>query len=205
MALHCAGGTHHAHRAYGSGYTCFNDAAVAARVMQREGLAKRVLIVDVDVHQGDGTAEIFSNDPSVFTLSLHCETNFPFGFSNILDYLGNDISDLDVPLPPNTNDDEYMHALRTSLPKVLDEFRPCLVVYNGGIDVFAGDALGKLNVTEAGIAARDRYALSECVRRGVAVATVIGGGYDRNREALAARHGIVIREGAKVFQEFLAS
>eukprot|EP00471_Norrisiella_sphaerica_P000359 CAMPEP_0184487728 /NCGR_PEP_ID=MMETSP0113_2-20130426/10301_1 /TAXON_ID=91329 /ORGANISM="Norrisiella sphaerica, Strain BC52" /LENGTH=311 /DNA_ID=CAMNT_0026870123 /DNA_START=260 /DNA_END=1196 /DNA_ORIENTATION=+ len=192
MALHLGGGTHHAHRNWGAGYTCINDLAVAARVMQKEGLAERVLVVDCDVHQGDGTAEIFNRDPSVFTFSMHCSQNFPFGFNvKSLSHLGHDKSDMDIGLPIGCKDAEYMEQLQLNLPRVISEFKPDLILYIGGVDVWEGDALGKLNITEDCIFDRDRYVIDLAMTNGIPIACTIGGGYDSNRKRLAARHSLV--------------
>jgi len=194
MALHVGGGTHHAHSDWGAGYTCLNDLAVAARYAQSYMAAEKVLILDCDVHQGDGTAEIFRTDPSVFTFSMHCDKNFPFGFNVAgLSYLGNDASDLDIGLPIGCDDCMYMEELQAHLPRVLNEFDPDLILYIGGVDVWEGDALGKLNVTEKGIYERDYYVSRLALERGVPIACVIGGGYDQNRKRLARRHSLVHR------------
>ena len=197
IAANVAGGTHHAHRAWGSGYTALNDLAITALALVDEGCVERVAVVDLDVHQGDGTAEILGGSSSgsggpFFTFSMHCEDNFPLKFH--APHLGNDRSDLDVGLPSGTGDEAFMAALRAHLgPTVLDGFKPDLVLYDAGIDPFGGDRLGKLELTEEGLYRRDLFVISECARRGVPVACVIGGGYDRNRAALAKRHTIVHR------------
>jgi acetoin utilization deacetylase AcuC-like enzyme len=196
IAVNCAGGTHHAHRAWGSGFTVLNDLAVAATVL-RDASPLRVAIVDLDVHQGDGTAEILAGQPDTFTMSMHCESNFPFGFNQT--HLGHDKSDLDVPLPAGTVDAAFMASLSGHLPHVLDTFRPGLVLYDAGIDPFVGDRLGRLALTEAGLFERDHYVFAQCQRRGIPVASVIGGGYDKDRLALARRHAIVHRAAAAVW------
>lgn len=190
LAVSLGGGTHHAHRAWGSGFTVFNDLAVTAALLRQEGAVERVAIVDLDVHQGDGTAEIFTLEPSVFTMSMHCRDNFPLGFK--APHLGNDASDLDVALPAGTTDDEYMLALEEHLQAVW-AFCPELVLFDAGVDVFEHDRLGKLNVSEHGLFRRDKFVFDECLRRGIPVAGVIGGGYDKDPMALAYRHSIVHR------------
>ncbi len=194
LACHLGGGTHHAHRSFGSGFTILNDLAVAAAHVTRyaaaERRAERVLIVDLDVHQGDGTASIFQEEPAVFTMSFHCGKNFPFRKST---------SDLDVDVAPGTADDEYMALLGEHLPRVLDEHRPQLVLYDAGIDAYAGDELGYLELSEAGLYARDAYVLRECAKRGMPCATVIGGGYDKDLRALANRHAIVFRAAKEIW------
>jgi acetoin utilization deacetylase AcuC-like enzyme len=163
-----AGGPHPAPRGHGGGFCVFNDAAVAARAMQAESLAARVLIVDLDVHQGDGTAAIFADDPSVFTLSLHGRNNFPFRKHG---------SDLDVDLDDGTGDTAYLAALRIALPHALERSRPDLAIYLAGADPFHGDRLGKLALTKAGLAARDRYVLTMLRSAGIPVAIAMAGGY----------------------------
>jgi len=202
LALHLGGGTHHAHSNWGAGYTCLNDLAVAARRMQIEGLANKVLIVDLDVHQGDGTAEIFTDDSSVYTLSMHCSKNFPFGFTaKSLQHLGHDKSDLDIGLDIGTTDAEYMAQLKENLPRVIDEFQPDLLLYIGGVDVWEGDALGKLQITEDGIFERDHYVVESALKANIPTACVIGGGYDQNREALSQRHSLVFRAALQAWDE----
>jgi len=203
LSLHVGGGTHHAHKDWGAGYTCINDLAVAARLMQKENLAERVLIVDCDVHQGDGTAEIFKEDQSVYTFSMHCAQNFPFGFNvKSLSYLGQDRSDLDIGLPQGCKDDEYMEELTTHLPRVIQEVKPDLILYIGGIDVWEGDALGKLSITEDGIFERDRFVVDLALQSGIPISCMIGGGYDQNRKRLAKRHSIVHRAAIEVWREY---
>jgi acetoin utilization deacetylase AcuC-like enzyme len=191
IACNTAGGTHHAFATFGSGFCIFNDLAVAARVVQQRGLARRILIIDLDVHQGDGTAAIFAGDESVFTFSMHCAANFPFRKQR---------SDLDVPLPVGMRDDGYLATLLHHLPGLLDRVRPDLVFYDGGVDPHDEDALGKLALTDDGLYRRDALVFEECRRRGVAVAGVIGGGYQRDIDQLARRHTILFRAAS----EFLA-
>jgi len=166
--MNLAGGTHHAHRSHGEGFCVFNDAAVAARAMQAEGRAGRVLIVDLDVHQGDGTAAIFADDASVFTLSLHGRNNFPFR---------KHASDLDVELDDGTPDAGYVAALDVALPRALESARPDLAIYLAGADPYHGDRLGKLALSKAGLRARDRRVLTSLRAAGVPVAIAMAGGY----------------------------
>ena len=163
-----AGGTHHAYRDFGSGYCVFNDLAVAARRVLDRGAVERVLVFDVDVHQGDGTAAIFEEDPRVFTCSLHGERNFPSRKQR---------SDLDVPLPDGTGDDAYLAALEAALDEALERSRPDLVLYQGGVDVLEVDRLGRLSLSEEGVAERDRRALGRFRSAGLPVALTLGGGY----------------------------
>jgi len=166
--INLAGGTHHAHRAHGEGFCVFNDAAVAARAMQAEGRVARVLILDLDVHQGDGTASIFADDESVFTCSVHGRGNFPFRKA---------ASDLDVELDDGTPDAAYLAALRAALPRALARSRPDLAIYLAGADPFVGDRLGRLALTKHGLAERDRCVLEMLHDAAVPVAIAMAGGY----------------------------
>ena len=185
LACHLAGGTHHAHYDFGSGFCIFNDLAFAAKQLLASGAVERLLIFDCDVHQGDGTAAMLADEPRAFTCSIHCEKNFPVRKQK---------SDLDVGLPLGMTDRDYLDTVFETLEALLDTVRPQLVLYDAGVDIFEHDPLGRLCITEQGIADRDRGVIERCRRRGIAVATVIGGGYDDDREALARRHGIVIEQ-----------
>ncbi len=189
IACNSAGGSHHAFSGHGSGYCVFNDVAVAARVLLDEGRVRRVLIVDLDVHQGDGTAEILSGDPGAFTFSIHCAQNFP---------KSKQISDRDVALPAGTGDDDYLAVLKTELHELLPEYSPELVIYNAGVDTHRNDRLGKLALSDEGIAARERAVLSLCRASGVPVACVVGGGYDMDADVIARRHMILHREARAI-------
>ena len=190
LAASCAGGTHHAYADFGSGFCIFNDLAVAARYAQQMGQIARILIVDLDVHQGDGTAAIFADDPAVFTLSLHCGDNFPFRKQK---------SDLDIDLPVGTEDAAYLRILADTLPDLLTEFRPELVLYDAGVDPHRDDKLGKLALSDAGLAQRDEYVLETIVSRGIPVACVIGGGYDADVERLARRHALMHQAATDIY------
>jgi len=193
LACNTAGGTHHAFPSYGSGFCIFNDLAIAARVLLGEGLIKKVLIVDLDVHQGDGTALIFQNQPSVFTFSMHCQINFP----SI-----KQISDRDVPLAEGMEDDEYLRTLAAHLPDLLSEIKPDLVLYDAGVDPHIGDRLGKLALTDAGIYRRDMQVLSTCASQGFPVACVIGGGYCEDMRSLVYRHSLLHRAASNVYRQY---
>lgn len=162
-----AGGTHHAFRSEGAGFCVFNDIAIAISVLRDEGLLERAAVVDLDVHQGDGTATIFADDPQVFTLSIHGRDNFPFRKQT---------SDMDVALPDNAADEEYLQELHNALPRAF-EHQPDLVFYQSGVDALASDRLGRLQVSEAALRERDRVVFDECQRRGVPCAITLGGGY----------------------------
>lgn len=192
IACNTAGGTHHAFPSYGSGFCIFNDLAIAARLLQQLGLVRTVLIVDLDVHQGDGTAAIFQNDASVFTFSMHCQVNFPGTKQQ---------SDLDVPLPEGMEDEEYLRTLADYLPDLLSQVRPDLVFYDAGVDPHHSDRLGKLALTDTGLFQRDRYVLSSCLSQGYPVACVIGGGYADDLFALAYRHSLLHRAASDVYHQ----
>lgn len=189
IACNTAGGTHHAHHDFGSGFCIFNDLAVAAMEMLHRGLVQQVLIIDLDVHQGDGTAAVFAQEPRVFTWSVHCEKNFP---SRKIP------SDLDTPLAVGVGDDEYLERLGATLPAVLERVEPDLVLYDAGVDVHADDKLGKLELTDAGLLARDHYVLERCRAHGIPTACVIGGGYHVDHTVLARRHSTLHRAATAV-------
>jgi acetoin utilization deacetylase AcuC-like enzyme len=179
VAVNLAGGTHHAYPDRGEGFCIFNDAAIAARLMQAERRVQRVAIVDLDVHQGNGTAAILARDDSVFTLSLHAERNYPFH---------KECSDLDVGLPDGAGDDEYLDALQRALGLMYHRFAPQLIIYLAGADPHQGDRLGRLKLSMAGLAARDRIVLEQAGERGVPVAIAMAGGYGRNIQDTVAVH-----------------
>lgn len=171
VAVSLAGGTHHAFRDHGEGFCIFNDSAVAVRVLQAEGSAGQIAILDCDVHQGNGTAAIFAGDPTVWTFSIHGAKNFPFHKER---------SDLDVELADGTGDGAYLEALRNGLTRSLVEAHADLAIYLAGADPFAGDSLGRLAVTKSGLAERDRLVFDLCRRAGLPVAVVMAGGYARH-------------------------
>jgi acetoin utilization deacetylase AcuC-like enzyme len=187
VAASLAGGTHHAGRDWGEGYCVFNDTAVAARELQARGAIRRALVVDCDVHQGNGTAEIFQGDESVFTLSLHGERNFP---------LRKHPSSLDVGLPDGTDDAAYLLALETALAAALERARADLVLYIAGADPYEGDRLGRLALTKAGLADRDRMVFAACRRAGLPVAIVLGGGYAEDLDAVVDIHAATMLAAA---------
>jgi len=189
IACHLAGGTHHAHRDFGSGFCMINDLAYTALQVLKHKEVGRVLIFDCDVHQGDGTAAILVNESAAFTCSLHCEKNFPFRKTD---------SDLDVGLPLYMKDDDYLDVVDSTLERLLYQIEPDLVLYDAGVDVWEHDALGKLDISWQGIEQRDRLVLEKCWSRGTPVATVIGGGYDEDHHRLALRHAIVIEQAHAV-------
>ena len=185
IAANLAGGTHHAFADRGEGYCVFNDVAVAARVLLRDRAASRIAVVDCDVHQGNGTAAIFRDDPAVFTFSLHGEKNFPFR---------KEASDLDVTFADGASDDEYLSALAEHLPRVLDGHRPDCVFYLAGADPYEGDRLGRLKLTIDGLRERDRLVFESCRTRSLPVAVAMSGGYAHDVDAIVTIHANTIRE-----------
>jgi acetoin utilization deacetylase AcuC-like enzyme len=194
LACNTAGGTHHAFPSYGSGFCIFNDLAIACRVLQTQKIAEKILIVDLDVHQGDGTAFIFQDDTSVFTLDMHCEVNFPGTKQK---------NDVDVPLPVGMEDDEYLQTLANYLPDLLSQVKPDLVLYDAGVDPHIGDKLGKLALTGTGIYRREMQVLSTCVAGGYPVACVIGGGYADDMKSLVYRHSLLHRAASQIYRQYL--
>jgi acetoin utilization deacetylase AcuC-like enzyme len=193
LACNTAGGTHHAYADFGSGFCIFNDMAVAARVVQALGLARQILVIDLDVHQGDGTAAIFHHDPSVYTFSMHCGANFPFRKQQ---------SDLDLALAINIGDDAYLAALQATLPDLLQRVQPDLVFLDAGVDPHHDDSLGKLALSDGGLDRRDRYVLATCAAQGIPVVAVIGGGYQKDVDRLARRHCTLHRAATEIYQQY---
>jgi len=195
LACHAAGGTHHAHHDHGAGFCVFNDLAYAATRLVDRGEARSVLILDADVHQGDGTARMLKGEPGIFTCSLHCGKNYPARKAQ---------SDLDVEIPRRASNQVYLDLLAETLDLLAQRVTPDLVLYDAGVDVHRDDALGWLDLDDAGILARDEMVLDWFCRRGVPVATVIGGGYSPDMAALAARHGLVFRTARKIYRQWLS-
>jgi acetoin utilization deacetylase AcuC-like enzyme len=189
IAANLAGGTHHAFADRGEGYCVFNDVAVAARVVQRDGLAARVAVVDCDVHQGNGTAAIFRDDPSVFTFSMHGAHNYPFR---------KEASDLDVPLDDGMGDDEYLTRLDRHLDEVQLRHRPGFVFYLAGADPYAEDRLGRLGMTIEGLRARDEMVLGRCRALDLPVAVSMSGGYAPDVDAIVTIHANTIAAAAAI-------
>lgn len=179
VAVNLAGGTHHAYADRGEGFCVFNDSAIAARLMQAERRVQRVAIVDLDVHQGNGTAVILAHDDSVFTLSLHAEHNYPFKKER---------SDLDVALPDGTGDAVYLAALGNALSALFARFSPELIIYLAGADPHEGDRLGRLTLSMQGLAARDRMVFDNARERNIPVAVSMAGGYGKNIQDTVAVH-----------------
>jgi acetoin utilization deacetylase AcuC-like enzyme len=186
-----AGGTHHAFAAEGSGFCVFNDIAVAVRTVQRDRGLERMAVIDLDVHQGDGTARIFAGDPNVLTLSVHCKNNFP---------LHKQQSRIDVELNAGVRDEEYLRVLAEVLPRVAD-FQPQLVFYQSGVDGLASDVLGHLELTHAGLLARDRQVMRLVREIAVPFVITLGGGYSRPVELTVEAHANTFRTASEVFKK----
>jgi acetoin utilization deacetylase AcuC-like enzyme len=191
FAANLAGGTHHAFSGRGEGYCVFNDSAIAARAVQAAGLVERVVVIDTDVHQGNGTAAILQGDPTVFTFSIHGAKNFPFHKEE---------SDLDAPLPDGAGDTEFLAALERGLEVALDAAEADLAIYLAGADPFEGDRLGWLSVTKSGLAERDRIVLETCRERGIPVAVTMAGGYANEVEDTVDVHFQSIRRAADLLE-----
>jgi acetoin utilization deacetylase AcuC-like enzyme len=183
FAANTAGGSHHALHESGAGYCIFNDLAVAAHRLVEEGDARRILIVDCDVHQGDGTAALLAGRSEIATYSIHGEKNFPGRKAR---------STIDVGLPDGTGDETYLEALSQTLPRLVDAFAPDLILFQAGVDPHAEDRLGRLSLTNDGLAARDNMVAAEAQRAGAPLASTVGGGYGNDRMAVARRHAATI-------------
>lgn len=189
LAANLAGGTHHAFSQRGEGYCIFNDSAIAARALQAEGLVERIVIIDTDVHQGNGTAAILEDDDSIFTFSMHGEKNFPFHKER---------SDLDFPLPDGADDGEFLATLEKGLEKSLDAADAEAAIYLAGADPFVDDKLGRLSVSKDGLAERDRMVLETCRERGIPVVATMAGGYAKEVEDTVDIHYQTVRCAAEL-------
>ena len=193
IACHAAGGTHHAHWDFGAGFCVFNDLAYTARALIEMGLAGRVLILDCDVHQGDGTASILTNDSNILTCSIHCAENYPAKKA---------ISDLDFPIAKGSDDDDYLAVLGRCLSQIeSSNFSPDFVLYDAGVDVHRNDRLGLLKMTSKGIYERDKAVLSHFKKKQIPIATTIGGGYGKTHREVARRHSIIFQAVKSVFND----
>lgn len=178
-ALNLTGGYHHAFADFGSGFCLFNDLYLAAKAMQEDARIDNVMIIDLDVHQGDGTAKLCENDTTIFTLSIHGEKNFPHR---------KQVSDIDIGLPKGAGDDEYLQALEEALSVAFRVFSPDAIIYDAGVDVHQNDDLGLLNITTQGVYQRDCMVFDIAHQKGLPIAAVIGGGYQRDIDALVDVH-----------------
>ncbi len=184
VGLNIAGGTHHAFTNHGEGFCLLNDIAIASRVLQERHGVKQVLVIDLDVHQGNGTAEVFQNDNSVFTLSMHGAQNYP---------LHKERSDLDLPMPDGCDDEQYLKVLNHHLPRVLDNVSPDFVFFQSGVDVLEGDKLGRMKLSIQGCKDRDEFVLSSCFRRNIPVCLSMGGGYSEQLAQIINAHANTFR------------
>ena len=190
VACHLAGGTHHAFKDCGYGFCVFNDLAYASIALLNQKKVKKILILDLDVHQGDGTASICENIDNIFTCSIHCKNNFPFDKKN---------SNLDVPIDDEVNDVEYINILTKTLDQIESNFTPDIVFYDAGVDVHSNDDLGNLNLTDDGIKKRDEIVCEYFKEKKIPLCTVIGGGYSKNRKELASRHFSIFETVSKTY------
>tara|TARA_B100001059_G_C17806389_1_gene569437 strand:+ start:955 stop:1857 length:903 start_codon:yes stop_codon:yes gene_type:complete len=190
IAMNIAGGTHHAFSNRGEAFCMLNDQAIGARYLQQKGLVKKILIVDLDVHQGNGTAEIFKNDASVYTFSMHGKNNYPFI---------KETSDLDIHLKNDTKDDEYLSILKKTLPKLINQEKPDFIYYLCGVDVIETDKLGKLSLTIEGCKERDRFVLQTCNDFHIPVMCSMGGGYSPVIKVVVDAHANTFRLAQEIY------
>lgn len=190
IAMNIAGGTHHAYSNRGEAFCLLNDQAIGARYLQKKGLVKKILIVDLDVHQGNGTAEIFQDDASVYTFSMHGKSNYPFK---------KETSDLDIALENDTDDTAYLKILKNALPRLIEEQQPDFIYYLCGVDVMASDKLGKLGLSVKGCKARDRFVLEQCKSNHIPVMCSMGGGYSPDIKTIVEAHANTFRLAQDIF------
>jgi acetoin utilization deacetylase AcuC-like enzyme len=190
IAFNSAGGTHHAFTNRGEGFCLLNDIGIAANILLEEALAQRVLTIDLDVHQGNGTAEIFTGSKKVFTFSMHGEKNFP---------MHKEKSTLDIGLPDNTDDKSYLNILKETLPRILDAFEPDFIFYQSGVDVLASDKLGRLSLSMGGCKERDRIVLEACKQNNIPVAVSMGGGYSERLSDIVEAHCNTFRLAKEIY------
>lgn len=189
-AMNIAGGTHHSFADHGEGFCIYNDIAISANILLSEGVFQKILIVDLDVHQGNGTAKIFENDDRVFTFSMHGERNYP---------TRKEKSDLDIGLPDKTEDDYFLGTLRATLPKLIDDVQPDMIFYLSGVDIIESDKLGRLSVSKNGCKMRDRFVFQQCKQNGIPVAVSMGGGYSPKIADIIDAHSNTFREALEMY------
>ena len=190
VAFNIAGGTHHAFSNRGEAFCMLNDQAIAAQFLLAKKLASKILIIDLDVHQGNGTAEIFKNNANVFTFSVHGKTNYPFK---------KEISDLDIPLPDGTSDDEYLKIVHEFVPKLIEQVKPDFIFYLSGVDILETDKLGKLGCTVEGCKKRDEIVFSNCQKFEIPVQVSMGGGYSPKIKTIIEAHANTYRVASAIF------
>ena len=190
ISMNIAGGTHHAFYDRGEAFCMLNDQAIAANYIIQEGLFKKILIIDLDVHQGNGTASLFNSNPNVYTLSFHGKKNYPFRKEK---------SDLDIEFDDNTNDEEYLKVLKETIPKVIDQFEPEFIFYLSGVDVLQNDKLGRLSLTLNGCKERDKFILQTCKVNSIPVQVSMGGGYSIVLKNIIEAHSNTFRLAQEIF------
>ena len=190
ISMNVAGGTHHAFYDRGEAFCMLNDQAIAANYIIQEGFFKKILIIDLDVHQGNGTASLFNSNPNVYTLSFHGKKNYPFRKEK---------SDLDIEFDDNTNDDSYLKVLKETIPKVIDQFEPEFIFYLSGVDVLENDKLGRLSMTIDGCKERDRFILETCKDNSIPVQVSMGGGYSIVLKNIIEAHSNTFRLAQEIF------
>ncbi len=190
VALNIAGGTHHSFRDHGEGFCLLNDIAIASNYLLDQGLAKQILVVDLDVHQGNGTAKIFENEPRVFTFSMHGAKNYP---------TKKEKSDLDIGLPDKTEDAFFLKTLYEILPQLIDQVQPDFIFYLSGVDVLATDKLGRLSMTQEGSKRRDQFVFETCRRHQIPVAVSMGGGYSERLADIIEAHANTFRQAQEIY------
>lgn len=190
IAMNIAGGTHHAFSNRGEAFCMLNDQAIGAKYLQNKGLVNKILIVDLDVHQGNGTAEIFNNDKSVFTFSMHCKSNYPFVKEK---------SDLDIALENDIKNDEFLAILKTTLPKLIIKEKPDFIYYLCGVDILETDKLGNLGLTVNGCKERDSFVLQTCFERKIPIMCSMGGGYSPKIKTIVEAHANTFRLAQDIF------
>ena len=190
IAMNIAGGTHHAYTGHGEAFCMLNDQAIGARYLLDKGLATKILIVDLDVHQGNGTAEIFKDDDRVFTFSMHGQGNYPFK---------KEVSDLDIPLEKGIKDREYLDILKRTLPELMQQLQPDFIFYLSGVDILESDKLGTLGMTQKGCRERDRFVLQSCFNVKIPVQCSMGGGYTPNIKTIVESHANTYRLAQEIY------
>jgi len=190
VAMNIAGGTHHAFADHGEGFCVFNDIAIASNLLLSQNISSKILIIDLDVHQGNGTAHIFKDEPRVFTFSMHGEKNYP---------VRKEQSDLDIGVPDKTEDAPYIALLKDTLPRLIEDVNPDFVFYLSGVDILATDKLGRLAMTIDGCKERDRFVFEQCKRYNIPVAVSMGGGYSEDIRFIIDAHANTFRLAQEIF------
>lgn len=190
VAMNIAGGTHHAYSGHGEAFCMLNDQAIGAKYLLQNKLAKQILIVDLDVHQGNGTAEIFQNEDKVFTFSMHGKSNYPFKKEK---------SDLDLPMENHCGDEDYLRALKSTLPKLIDEVKPDFIFFLSGVDILSTDKLGKLGCSVEGCKKRDEFVFEQCLEKQIPVEVSMGGGYSKDIKTIIDAHANTYRTAQNMY------